>query len=66
MVTNQAALRHRRSARLKRTGFIAVCLLPALLLYSNFMVRPAISMLSTSFYKWSGLSPTKTFVGWKN
>lgn len=56
----------RRATKRKRAGFILVCLLPALLLYCNFMVRPAISMLSTSFFKWSGLSPNKTFVGWKN
>lgn len=62
----QAALIHRRRTQAKRTGFICVCLLPALLLYCNFMVRPAISMLSTSFFKWSGLSPKKTFIGWRN
>ena len=63
---DQTALSRLRKTKAKRIGFIVVCLLPALLLYCNFMVRPAISMLSTSFFKWSGLSPNKTFVGWRN
>lgn len=61
-----AASAYRRRAALRRTGFIAACLAPALILYANFMIRPAISMLSTSFYKWSGLSPNKRFIGWRN
>ncbi len=58
----------KRYMRLKgrRTGFLLVCLLPLLLLYGNFMIRPALSMFSTSLYKWSGLSPTKTFIGLEN
>ncbi len=65
-ITRQVANTYRRQAARKRVGFITICLLPALILYCNFMVRPAVSMLSTSFYKWSGLSPNMRFIGWRN
>lgn len=55
-----------KQGKLRRYAFIITCLTPMLLLYFNFIVRPASSMLMTSLYKWSGLSPNKTFIGFDN
>ena len=46
--------------------FIIICLSPALVLFSIFMLYPTISVLIMSLYKWGGLSAGKTFVGLKN
>ena len=46
--------------------FIIICLSPALVLFSIFMLYPTISVLIMSLYKWGGLSSGKTFVGLKN
>jgi N-acetylglucosamine transport system permease protein len=46
--------------------FIIICLSPALVLFSIFMLYPTISVFIMSLYKWGGLSSGKTFVGLKN
>ncbi|MGV8983106.1 carbohydrate ABC transporter permease [Clostridium sp.] len=46
--------------------FIIICLSPALVLFSIFMIYPTISVLIMSLYKWGGLTSGKTFVGLKN
>lgn len=46
--------------------FIFICLAPALILFSVFMVYPTLSVFGMSLYKWGGLSSKKTFVGFNN
>ena len=46
--------------------FIFICLAPALILFSIFMVYPTLSVFTMSLYKWGGLSANKTFVGINN
>lgn len=41
-------------------------ILPALLFFSIFVLYPIISSFSLSFYKWNGISATKTFIGLDN
>ncbi len=49
-----------------RGRFIAICLAPAVLLFSIFMIYPTINIFIMSTYKWGGYSSNKTFVGLKN
>lgn len=46
--------------------FLAVCVAPAFVLYLMLGVYPAINVFFNSLFKWSGLSPTKTFIGLDN
>lgn len=46
--------------------FIFLCVAPASLLFFVFMVYPALSVFRLSLYRWSGLNPTKQFVGLEN
>ncbi len=50
----------------ERTAFIAVCVLPAVLLFIVFMIIPTINVFKMSLYKWGGFSNNKTFVGLNN
>lgn len=45
---------------------ITLSLIPALCLYTLFVIYPTFNIFQTSLYEWSGLSPTKTFVGINN
>ncbi len=47
-------------------GFLAVFVLPALLLYALFVILPVLSGIQTSLYDWSGYSDVKTFLGLEN
>jgi len=49
-----------------RTAFIVTYLAPATLLYGLFVVWPVLQAIGFSFFKWSGLSSNKTFVGLDN
>ncbi|MFZ2539040.1 MAG: sugar ABC transporter permease [Oscillospiraceae bacterium] len=49
-----------------RGRFIAICLTPAVLLFSIFMIFPTLNIFIMSTYKWGGYSSKKTFVGLKN
>lgn len=49
-----------------RNGFIAVCVLPAVILFVIFMIVPTINVFNMSLYKWGGFSNNKTFVGLNN
>lgn len=49
-----------------RNGFIAVCVLPAVILFIIFMIIPTINVFNMSMYKWGGFSNNKTFVGLNN
>ncbi len=51
--------------RRARKRFIALCLLPALLLYLPFVVLPALRAFGYSFQKWNGFGEIK-FVGTEN
>ena len=55
-------MKHRKG----RNGFIAVCVLPAVLLFIIFMIIPTINVFKMSMYKWGGFSNNKTFVGLNN
>ena len=49
-----------------RHGFIAVCILPSVILFIIFMLIPTINVFKMSLYKWGGFSNNKTFVGMNN
>ena len=49
-----------------RNGFIAVCILPSVILFIIFMLIPTINVFKMSLYKWGGFSNHKTFVGMNN
>jgi N-acetylglucosamine transport system permease protein len=57
-----AGMKHRKG----RNGFIAVCVLPAIILFIIFMIVPTINVFKMSLYKWGGFSNNKTFVGLNN
>lgn len=46
--------------------FTFLCLAPAVLLFTVFMVIPTINVFRMSLYKWGGYSDNKTFVGFSN
>ena len=50
----------------KRTGFIALCVTPAVVLFIIFMIIPTIDVFRMSMYKWGGYTADKTFVGMEN
>ncbi len=53
----------------KRKGkglFVGLCLSPAVILFTVFMVIPTINVFRMSLYKWGGYSNHKTFVGLGN
>lgn len=54
------------SVKMSRAVFIIGFLLPSLLLYSIFVFYPNILSVYYSFFKWDGISITKTFVGLHN
>jgi N-acetylglucosamine transport system permease protein len=47
-------------------AFIFICLAPAFILFSVFMIYPTLSVFGMSLYKWGGLSSKRTFVGLNN
>jgi len=51
---------------LKRAGFIASFLAPAVLLYAALVVYPLIQALTFSTYQWRGVSAKRKFVGLEN
>lgn len=46
--------------------FIFLCVAPAVILFTIFMIIPTINIFKMSLYKWGGYSPNKTFVGFEN
>jgi N-acetylglucosamine transport system permease protein len=50
----------------KRTLFIFSFIVPALIFYSIFSLYPIVKALGISFYRWSGYSNEKCFVGLEN
>ena len=50
----------------QQNKFIMICLAPALILMSIFMVYPTMNVFAMSLYRWGGISSTKEFVGLNN
>ena len=46
--------------------FITICLAPAMILLTLFMLYPTINVFMMSMFKWGGLSDNRTFIGLKN
>lgn len=55
-----------KKQRIRTNIAIALSLIPALCLYTLFVIYPTFNVFKTSLYGWSGLSPTKTFRGIDN
>jgi N-acetylglucosamine transport system permease protein len=55
-----------RRTRRGNGGFVAACLLPALVLFVVFMAWPTVNVFRMSLYTWSGFSPDMRFVGLDN
>ncbi|MBS5725086.1 MAG: sugar ABC transporter permease [Clostridiales bacterium] len=49
-----------------RRGFLAVCTIPALVLFGVFMIYPTLNIFIISMYKWGGYSQNREFVGLDN
>ena len=49
-----------------RSVFIGVCVAPAVILFTIFMLIPTFNVFKMSLYKWGGYSNTKEFVGLNN
>ena len=49
-----------------RRAFLAVCTIPALILFSVFMLYPTLNIFIISMYKWGGYSQHREFVGLDN
>jgi raffinose/stachyose/melibiose transport system permease protein len=56
----------RRSNRFALLSTVAICLLPALILYLVFVLLPVVQAAYYSFYRWNGLDPLENFVGLNN
>lgn len=54
------------SNKKSRNIFIAVCISPAIILFTLFMVVPTFEVFRMSLYNWGGFSKTKEFVGLNN
>ena len=50
----------------RRTGFLLVCVAPAVILFFIFMIVPTINVFRMSQFERGAYSPTETFVGFQN
>ena len=50
----------------RRTGFLLVCVAPAVILFFIFMIVPTINVFRMSLFQRGAYSPTETFVGFQN
>ena len=50
----------------KRTAFILLCVAPAVILFTIFMVAPTFNVFRLSLYQRSTFNPNETFIGLKN
>ena len=53
-------------SNLKRTGFIFLCVVPAVILFVIFMVVPTFNVFRLSLYQRSTFNPNEVFIGMKN
>ncbi|MFV0480233.1 MAG: carbohydrate ABC transporter permease [Anaerorhabdus sp.] len=52
--------------RKQKSRFIALCTIPAFLLFGVFMILPTLNIFVMSMYKWGGLSANKKWYDFKN
>ena len=50
----------------RRTGFLFLCVAPAVILFTIFMVVPTFNVFRLSLYQRSTFNPNETFIGLKN
>ena len=50
----------------KRTGFLLLCITPAVILFTIFMVLPTFNVFRLSLYQRSTFNPNEVFIGLKN
>ena len=50
----------------KRTAFLMLCVAPAVILFTVFMVAPTFNVFRLSLYQRSTFNPNETFIGLKN
>ena len=50
----------------KRTGFIFLCVVPAVILFTIFMVAPTFNVFRLSLYQRSTFNPNEVFIGLEN
>ena len=53
-------------SNIRRTGFILLCVAPAVILFTIFMVVPTFNVLRLSLYQRSTFNPNEVFIGLKN
>ena len=53
-------------SNLKRTGFIFLCVAPAVILFTIFMLVPTFNVFRLSMYQRSTFNPNEVFIGMKN
>ena len=49
-----------------RSGFLAVCIAPAVILFFVFMILPTLNVFRMSLFEKGAYSPNEAFVGLKN
>ena len=49
-----------------RSGFLVVCIAPAVILFFVFMILPTLNVFRMSLFEKGAYSPNETFVGLKN
>lgn len=54
------------SSKLRRTTFLWVCVVPAVLLFVIFMIIPTINVFRLSMFEKGAYNPEETFIGFKN
>ena len=50
----------------RRTGFLFLCVAPAVILFAIFMIAPTFNVFRLSLYQRSTFNPNETFIGLKN
>ena len=50
----------------RRTGFLLLCVAPAVILFAIFMVVPTFNVFRLSLFQRSTFNPNETFIGLKN
>jgi N-acetylglucosamine transport system permease protein len=53
-------------SKFKRTGFVFLCVAPAVILFTLFMVVPTFNVFRLSLYQRSTFNPNEVFIGLKN
>ena len=53
-------------SKFKRTGFLFLCVAPAVILFAIFMVAPTFNVFRLSLYQRSTFNPNEVFIGLKN